>query len=132
LIGNAGAVVISHDRYFLDRVATHILAFEGILKDGKTERTQQREKKRDLLQPSLSGLCQHMLYITHTQKHTHSHMYHIAIDSIAESMYMSLALIRAHSSFYPPPLKWQARIASRFSGRATSNHTKRTKSTVLV
>ena len=23
------AVVISHDRYFLDRVATHILAFEG-------------------------------------------------------------------------------------------------------
>jgi len=132
LIGNAGAVVISHDRYFLDRVATHILAFEGILKDGKTERTQQREKKRDLLQPSLSGLCQHMLYITHTQKHTHSHMYHIAIDSIAESMYMSLALIRAHSSFYPPPLKWQARIASRFSGRVTSNHTKRTKSTVLV
>jgi ATPase subunit of ABC transporter with duplicated ATPase domains len=23
------AVVISHDRYFLDRIATHILAFEG-------------------------------------------------------------------------------------------------------
>jgi ATPase subunit of ABC transporter with duplicated ATPase domains len=27
------AVVISHDRYFLDRIATHILAFEG---DGNT------------------------------------------------------------------------------------------------
>lgn len=26
---NATAVVVSHDRYFLDRVATHILAFEG-------------------------------------------------------------------------------------------------------
>ena len=24
-----GAIVISHDRWFLDRVATHILAFEG-------------------------------------------------------------------------------------------------------
>ena len=24
-----GAVVVSHDRWFLDRVATHILAFEG-------------------------------------------------------------------------------------------------------
>ena len=30
LLGYAGcAVVISHDRWFLDRVATHILAFEG-------------------------------------------------------------------------------------------------------
>jgi len=29
---NGCAVVISHDRYFLDRLATHILAFEG---DGK-------------------------------------------------------------------------------------------------
>jgi ATPase subunit of ABC transporter with duplicated ATPase domains len=30
LQGFAGcAVVISHDRWFLDRVATHILAFEG-------------------------------------------------------------------------------------------------------
>jgi ATPase subunit of ABC transporter with duplicated ATPase domains len=25
------AVVISHDRWFLDRICTHILAFEGIL-----------------------------------------------------------------------------------------------------
>ena len=30
LLGFAGsAMVISHDRWFLDRVATHILAFEG-------------------------------------------------------------------------------------------------------
>ena len=30
LYGFAGcAVIISHDRWFLDRVATHILAFEG-------------------------------------------------------------------------------------------------------
>ncbi|MCW2990940.1 MAG: transporter related protein, partial [Solirubrobacterales bacterium] len=30
LLGFAGcAVVISHDRWFLDRVATHVLAFEG-------------------------------------------------------------------------------------------------------
>ena len=30
LVGFAGcAVVISHDRWFLDRVATHVLAFEG-------------------------------------------------------------------------------------------------------
>ena len=28
------AVVVSHDRYFLDRIATHILVFEG---DGKTD-----------------------------------------------------------------------------------------------
>ena len=33
LDGFAGcAVVVSHDRWFLDRIATHILAFEG---DGK-------------------------------------------------------------------------------------------------
>jgi sulfate-transporting ATPase len=30
VLGFAGcAVIISHDRWFLDRVATHILAFEG-------------------------------------------------------------------------------------------------------
>ena len=30
LVGFAGyAVVVSHDRWFLDRIATHILAFEG-------------------------------------------------------------------------------------------------------
>jgi ATPase subunit of ABC transporter with duplicated ATPase domains len=35
ILGFAGcAVVISHDRWFLDRVATHILAFEG---DSKVE-----------------------------------------------------------------------------------------------
>ena len=32
------AVVISHDRWFLDRIATHVLAFEGILQfDGLKE-----------------------------------------------------------------------------------------------
>ena len=29
------AIVVSHDRYFLNRVATHILAFEGEIEDGK-------------------------------------------------------------------------------------------------
>jgi sulfate-transporting ATPase len=29
------AIVVSHDRYFLNRVATHILAFEGEVEDGK-------------------------------------------------------------------------------------------------
>ena len=34
LTGFAGcAVVISHDRWFLDRIATHILAFEGDSRD---------------------------------------------------------------------------------------------------
>ena len=27
---NARAVVIYHDRFFLDRICTHILAFEGV------------------------------------------------------------------------------------------------------
>jgi ATPase subunit of ABC transporter with duplicated ATPase domains len=29
------AIVVSHDRYFLNRVATHILAFEGEIEEGK-------------------------------------------------------------------------------------------------
>jgi ATP-binding cassette ChvD family protein len=29
------AIVVSHDRYFLNRVATHILAFEGVVEDGR-------------------------------------------------------------------------------------------------
>ena len=32
------AVVISHDRWFLDRIATHILAFEGDSKVGLVRR----------------------------------------------------------------------------------------------
>ena len=51
LLGFAGcAVVISHDRWFLDRVATHILAFEGdsqvVWCDGnyQTYEAQRRER----------------------------------------------------------------------------------------
>ena len=32
------AVVISHDRWFLDRIATHILAFEGESQGGLVRR----------------------------------------------------------------------------------------------
>jgi sulfate-transporting ATPase len=44
------AVVISHDRWFLDRIATHILAFEGDSKvaffDGNfTEYEEDRHKR---------------------------------------------------------------------------------------
>ena len=44
------AVVISHDRWFLDRVATHILAFEGDSKvvwyDGNYSEYEEDRKKR--------------------------------------------------------------------------------------
>lgn len=44
------AVVISHDRYFLDRIATHILAFEGDSKafwfDGNFSDYEEDKKKR--------------------------------------------------------------------------------------
>ena len=44
------AVVVSHDRWFLDRVATHILAFEGDsqirLYDGNFADYQADRKKR--------------------------------------------------------------------------------------
>ena len=44
------AVVISHDRWFLDRIATHILAFEGdsqvVWCDGNYQTTRQNRKER--------------------------------------------------------------------------------------
>jgi ATPase subunit of ABC transporter with duplicated ATPase domains len=44
------AVVISHDRWFLDRVATHILAFEGnstvYFFDGNYSEYEENRKKR--------------------------------------------------------------------------------------
>jgi len=51
LLGFAGcAVVISHDRWFLDRIATHILAFEGESKvvwfDGNFTEYEEDKKKR--------------------------------------------------------------------------------------
>jgi ATP-binding cassette ChvD family protein len=51
LLNFAGcAVVISHDRWFLDRVATHILAFEGESKatwfDGNYSEYEEQRKKR--------------------------------------------------------------------------------------
>src|SRR5689334_18392117 len=52
------AVVISHDRWFLDRVATHILAFEGDSKvvwyEGNYQAYEENKKKRlgaDAVQP---------------------------------------------------------------------------------
>jgi len=51
LIEYAGcAVVISHDRFFLDRIATHILAFEGdsqaIWFDGNFSDYEEDKRKR--------------------------------------------------------------------------------------
>ncbi len=53
------ALVISHDRWFLDRIATHILAFEGDSKvvwfEGNFEAYEEDKKKRlgaDSLQPT--------------------------------------------------------------------------------
>jgi ATPase subunit of ABC transporter with duplicated ATPase domains len=52
------AVIISHDRWFLDRIATHILAFEGDSKvfffEGNFQDYEADKKKRlgaDALQP---------------------------------------------------------------------------------
>jgi ATPase subunit of ABC transporter with duplicated ATPase domains len=43
-------VIISHDRWFLDRVATHILAFEGdsqvVYFDGNFSEYEENRKKR--------------------------------------------------------------------------------------
>jgi ATPase subunit of ABC transporter with duplicated ATPase domains len=51
LLGFAGcAVVISHDRWFLDRIATHILAFEGdsqvVWFDGNYSQYEEDRRKR--------------------------------------------------------------------------------------
>ncbi len=51
LVNFAGcAVVISHDRWFLDRIATHILAFEGesqvVWFDGNYSEYEQDRKRR--------------------------------------------------------------------------------------
>ena len=51
LLGFAGSVmVISHDRWFLDRIATHILAFEGesqaVFFDGNYQEFEADKKKR--------------------------------------------------------------------------------------
>jgi ATPase subunit of ABC transporter with duplicated ATPase domains len=51
LVNFAGcAVVISHDRWFLDRIATHILAFEGDSKvvwfEGNYQEYEQDRKRR--------------------------------------------------------------------------------------
>jgi ATPase subunit of ABC transporter with duplicated ATPase domains len=59
LLSFAGcAVVISHDRWFLDRIATHILAFEGDSKVvwfegnyGDYEADLKRRKGADASQP---------------------------------------------------------------------------------
>ncbi|MGE5707769.1 MAG: energy-dependent translational throttle protein EttA, partial [Bacteroidota bacterium] len=44
------AVVVSHDRWFLDRIATHILAFEGdsqvVFFQGNFEDYEEDKKKR--------------------------------------------------------------------------------------
>ncbi|MGH9422384.1 MAG: energy-dependent translational throttle protein EttA, partial [Thermoanaerobaculia bacterium] len=44
------AIVISHDRWFLDRVATHILAFEGdsrvVWYDGNYSEYEEDKRKR--------------------------------------------------------------------------------------
>src|SRR5262249_31335806 len=60
LLNFAGcAVVISHDRWFLDRIATHILAFEGDSRvfffEGNYQDYEADKKKRlgaDALQPT--------------------------------------------------------------------------------
>jgi sulfate-transporting ATPase len=45
------AIVVTHDRYFLDRVATHILAFEGdgkvVYTEGTHEYYRQKKEERD-------------------------------------------------------------------------------------
>jgi ATPase subunit of ABC transporter with duplicated ATPase domains len=44
------ALVVSHDRWFLDRIATHILAFEGDSKvvwfDGNYSEYEEKKKER--------------------------------------------------------------------------------------
>ncbi|MDE6112149.1 MAG: ATP-binding cassette domain-containing protein, partial [Bacteroidales bacterium] len=50
------AVVISHDRWFLDRIATHILAFEGegqvyFFEGGFTEYEENKKKRLGDIEP---------------------------------------------------------------------------------
>ncbi len=50
------AVIISHDRWFLDRVCTHILAFEGDssvywFEGGYTEYEENRKKRLGNIEP---------------------------------------------------------------------------------
>ena len=51
------AVVISHDRWFLDRIATHILAFEGdssvyFFEGSYSEYEENRKRRRDTDEPT--------------------------------------------------------------------------------
>ena len=46
------AVVISHDRWFLDRVATHILAYEGDSKDRKSTRLNSSHSQQSRMPSS--------------------------------------------------------------------------------
>jgi energy-dependent translational throttle protein EttA len=49
------AVVISHDRWFLDRIATHILAFEGIVKCCGSKATMRRSATGASVSSATSG-----------------------------------------------------------------------------
>jgi energy-dependent translational throttle protein EttA len=69
------AIVVSHDRYFLNRVATHILAFEGEVEEGKGpeinffagdyeayhEWRERDRKERGIAPPSRSGKYRQLL-----------------------------------------------------------------------
>jgi ATPase subunit of ABC transporter with duplicated ATPase domains len=69
LLGFGGcAVVITHDRWFLDRVATHILAFEGESKVTWFEGNYQayHEQRRRLLGDAADQPCRvHFRPVTH-------------------------------------------------------------------
>ena len=49
------AVVISHDRWFLDRIATHILAFEGdsrvVWFEGNYEEYEEHRRREGIDEP---------------------------------------------------------------------------------
>src|SRR2546430_10358972 len=64
LLGFPGcAVVISHDRWFLDRIATHILAFEGDRKSTRLNSSHSQisyavfclKKKKNVTNTSVTG-----------------------------------------------------------------------------
>lgn len=57
---NGCAVIVSHDRYFLDRVATHTLAFED---DGAVVSSSTRKPAGNVLYESLGFVFHvHMFY----------------------------------------------------------------------